>query len=198
MTREAYLKICSVCTHHKKNLSLGIVCGLSGRIADFEDQCDSLSIDADLATMVAAKATAAKPEVKTASQSKRFANYLIDQIFLLGCALFIGVGVGLLLLYVFPDHMYILDEENKLVEYLLGFVIAMLYYSFFEGFTGRSLGKFFTKTKVVTEEGARPGFKTIFIRSLCRHIPFNAFSFLGSETTGWHDKFSGTRVVEIE
>ncbi len=198
MTREAHLKFCKICTHQKKDLARGIVCGLSDRIADFEDKCDSHSIDQRLVTKVASKAKENILEVKTASQGKRFANYLIDQIFLIGCALFVGVGIGLLLLYVFPDYMYMLDEENKVIEYLFGFVIAMFYYSFFEGFTGRSLGKFFTRTKVVTEEGTRPDFKTIFVRSLCRHIPFNALSFLGSDTTGWHDKFSGTRVVEIE
>ncbi len=198
MTREAYLKFCKVCTHHKKDFSLGIVCGLSGRIADFEGHCDSQAVDKQLVAKVDAKASERALEVKAASQGKRFANYLIDQVFLLGCALFVGVAIGLLLVYVFPDYEYILDEENKVLDYLLGFVIAMFYYSFFEGFTGRSLGKFFTKTKVVTEEGTRPGFKAIFLRSLCRHIPFNALSFIGSETTGWHDKFSGTKVVEIE
>ncbi|NHF60769.1 RDD family protein [Flavobacteriaceae bacterium TP-CH-4] len=198
MTREAHLQFCKICTNHKKDFNLGIVCGLTNRTADFEETCDLFEEDAELTAKVAAKVAEYALGSKTASQGKRFANYLIDQVFLVGCGMLVGVALGLILLYLFPDYLYMLDEDNRILEYLLGFIVAMIYYSFFEGFTGRSLGKFFTKTKVVTEVGDKPNFKTILVRSLCRNIPFNAFSFLGSEAVGWHDKFSGTRVVDID
>ncbi|WP_430909451.1 RDD family protein [Maribacter sp. 2-571] len=197
MTREAQLRFCKVCTNGKKDFNRGIVCGLTDRLADFENTCDTFQEDEELQQKVALQHSYTNA-ILAASANKRLANYLIDQVFLVGCGMLIGVMLGLVLVYFYPEHLYLLDEENRLVEYVLGVIIAMLYYSFFEGFTGRSLGKFFTKTKVVTEDGDRPDFKTVFIRSLCRHIPFNAFSFLGGEGIGWHDKFSGTRVVEIE
>ncbi len=197
MTREEHLQFCKVCTHQKKDFNQGIICSFTGRIADFEEECPSFEEDVVLLETSFAE-LAADTKVPAASQNKRLVNYLVDQVFLVGCGMLFGVALGLVLVYVFPDYLYLLDEENKLADYVLGFVIAMIYYSFFEGFTGRSLGKFFTKTKVVTEEGERPDFKTVVVRSLCRHIPFNAFSFLSSDGIGWHDKFSGTRVVEID
>jgi uncharacterized RDD family membrane protein YckC len=71
----------------------------------------------------------------------------------------------------------------------------MVYYSFFEMVTGQSPGKMVTGTVVVNEDGTTPDGGRILIRSLCRFIPFNAFSFLG-DGVGWHDTISKTRVVE--
>ena len=70
---------------------------------------------------------------------------------------------------------------------------------FFEAVFQRSPGKFLTGTKVVNESGGKPTFGQILGRSLCRFIPFEAFSFLfgdSSRVVGWHDKFSGTLVVK--
>ena len=63
---------------------------------------------------------------------------------------------------------------------------------------GRSIGKFFTKTKVVTEEGEQADFVAIFVRSMCRYIPFDALSFFAAETPGWNDCFSITRMVTVD
>ena len=60
------------------------------------------------------------------------------------------------------------------------------------------LGKFVTGTMVLMEDGSKPTFKDIFIRSLCRLIPFEAFSFLGAEGRGWHDSMSDTYVVDVK
>jgi len=198
MTRQEHLKFCRICTHQKRDLDLGIVCSFSGAVADFEDNCETFNEDAILRMKMDDHNASKTIDEKLASQGKRFANFLIDQLFLLGLAMIIGTIIGIVLVYYFPSYIHVLDEENKFRDYLLGFVIALIYYSFFEGFTGRSLGKFFTKTKVITEDGKKPGFGAIFIRSLCRHIPFDHFSFLGHDSVGWHDKFSKTRVVEID
>ncbi len=198
MTRQDHLKFCKVCTHQKKDLDLGIVCSYSGDIASFVGSCESFEEDAMLRMKMDEQNASLALQVKLAGQGKRFANFLIDQLFLIGLAMIIGSIIGGVLIYFFPSYLYLLDEENRFRDYMLGFIIGLIYYSFFEGFTGRSLGKFFTKTKVITEDGKKPNFGTIFVRSLCRHIPFNHFSFLGNDAVGWHDKFSKTRVVEID
>jgi uncharacterized RDD family membrane protein YckC len=56
-------------------------------------------------------------------------------------------------------------------------------------------GKLITGTRVVTESGEVPTARQILIRTVVRFVPFEAFSFLGSSGTGWHDTWSGTRVV---
>lgn len=49
---------------------------------------------------------------------------------------------------------------------------------------------------VVNKFGDKPDFKTVLIRSLCRNIPFEAFSFLNPGNSGWQDALSKTKVIE--
>ena len=75
--------------------------------------------------------------------------------------------------------------------------LLLIYYTTIETLTGRSLGKFITKTKVVIYDGSKPTFNEILVRSLCRLIPLEHFSFLGEDGNGWHDSISKTYVVDI-
>ena len=198
MTRQQHLQFCKVCTHRKKDLNLGIVCGLTDRIAVFEDECTTFEENLAFKQRATQNNVAHSVRDKVADKGKRFTNYFIDQLFVIGFGLLLGALLGLALAVLAPEHLGVFQEDNRLLDYGLGILITLLYYSFFEGFTGRSLGKFFTKTKVVTEQGKRPDFGTIFVRSLCRNIPFNAVSFLSSNAIGWHDQLSKTRVVEMD
>jgi uncharacterized RDD family membrane protein YckC len=198
MNREEQLAFCRVCVNQKKDLQRGIVCILTDEVADSEVSCESYQKDEVKEEKLKEKNVAYSLEGQLATQGQRFANYIIDYLFLIGLGALVGAALGLILGYFAPEHLDIFDQENRLLDYFYGFVIGTIYYSFFEGFTGRSIGKFFTKTKVVTEEGERPDFGAVFVRSMCRYIPFNAFSFLGADASGWHDKFSKTRVVTID
>ena len=198
MTRQEQLKWCKRCEHRKNDLNQGIICGLTNRIADFEDQCNTFDENPILKERLELKEAARTIDSRIASQGQRFANYIIDQFFIFGLGALIGAGLVLLGEFLNPGFFVFLDEENRLVDWLFGSILSIIYYAFFEGFTGRSLGKFFTKTEVVTEEGDRPGFLVIFTRSICRCIPFNALSFLANNGVGWHDTLSKTRVVEID
>ena len=69
------------------------------------------------------------------------------------------------------------------------------YYMFFEGIWGRSPGKWIFGTAVVNEDGLKPSFGAIALRTICRFIPFEPFSFFGER--GWHDKISNTYVIKV-
>ncbi len=45
MTREEHLRFCKMCLHKKFNVQHGIVCGLTDKIADFEDTCENFRRD---------------------------------------------------------------------------------------------------------------------------------------------------------
>jgi len=197
MTRQQHLHFCKICNNRKKDLNLGIVCGLTDRLADFENECATFQENGLFKQNEVQKNAAYPVGGKVADKGKRFTNYFIDQLFVIGFGTLFGGVLGIAIAYFSPDHLNIFETDNRLLDFGLGILITLLYYSFFEGFTGRTLGKFFTKTKVVTEEGESPDFRTILVRSLCRNIPFNALSFLSSDTIGWHDRFSKTRVVEM-
>ena len=79
--------------------------------------------------------------------------------------------------------------------YLLGFIFMSTYYILFEFGLRQTPGKLITKTIVVNEDGSSPTFVNILVRTLCRFIPLEAFTFLGNEAVGWHDTLSKTRVI---
>lgn len=74
-------------------------------------------------------------------------------------------------------------------------VMLFLYYFLSEAYFSRTFAKYFTKTIVVTKDGLKPNYKIILLRTLCRFIPLEAITFLGSNVRGLHDFFSDTYVV---
>jgi uncharacterized RDD family membrane protein YckC len=125
-----------------------------------------------------------------ASSGKRFANYIID---LIAWYLIAMVIMGVVI-YSSQDQSLL---EDKVFSYIITFIAMLGYYIFFEGLTSQTIGKMITKTKVTNELGGKPTFSQIVGRSFARIIPFEAFSFLGNGS-GWHDSFSGTKVVNTE
>ncbi len=133
-----------------------------------------------------------------APKGKRFLNYIIDFII----KMIIGVGVGILIGIIsnltdnYGLYDFFIESESRLADYIFGFIITFIYYNIFETLTSRTIGKYITQTKVVLIDGSKPKFDEILIRTLCRFIPFNAFSFLG-DGRGWHDSLSKTYVVDV-
>ena len=134
-------------------------------------------------------------DFEPASNGKRFLNYILDSVFVFISSFILSFIIMFIIIYSSSDLSF-LDEDHRLWDYLLGFCISMVYYTLLEATTGRTIAKYITRTKVVTEEGEKPGFKTILLRSICRFIPFEPFSFFG-EGNGWHDSLSKTEVVNI-
>lgn len=136
------------------------------------------------------------PVLIHASQGKRFLNYVIDRI------------IAYILFYALA---YILSFLNMRIVVNLNpdtasfMIVSLLIYSFYYaslmGFTefilkGKTVGKFFTGTRAVTESGHTLALKDALQRGICRIIPFNAFSALGNSCHPWHDTFSNTCVID--
>ncbi len=197
MTREEHLKFCKICKNQTFDFKQGIICGLTGKQANFDLKCNSFYEDIKLKAEAESKITENELITKTAGQGKRFANFLLDYIFLIVISMIFGAGLGIVIAIISPQSVSFFDADNKLINYFFGFVVGMIYYTFLEFATGRTIAKFITKTKVVTEKGEKPDLGSILVRSLCRFIPFEPFSFLGSDASGWHDKLSKTKVIEV-
>ncbi|MEW6467734.1 MAG: RDD family protein [Bacteroidota bacterium] len=127
------------------------------------------------------------PRERMASKGKRFANHLIDSIMFYIIAFALGAFLAL------SGNVHLVDDELTLNLIMVGAVLA--YYVLCESISGKTLGKAITRTRVVAEDGTKPGTGKIIGRTLCRAIPFDAFSFLFGER-GWHDSISGTYVVD--
>lgn len=135
-------------------------------------------------------------EYKLADKGLRFANYMIDYIS-------ITLGFGFILgaiMVAFGDTSYLDETDNilatQLRDYVIGAVMMTTYYTLSEYFfKGKTLGKLLTKTRAVTLENRPMDLGTAFKRSLSRIVPFEAFSFLGSMPSGWHDRWTDTKVI---
>lgn len=123
-----------------------------------------------------------------ASRDKRLVNYLIDStlgVFMFAFLFYFTLGIlGIRKLSA--------GDESSILVYLFSF----LYYLLTEAVWSKTIGKLITGTRVIKKNGSTPDFSNILVRSLVRFIPFEPLSFLfGNPSIGWHDRLSGTLVV---
>lgn len=113
----------------------------------------------------------------------RLIDFLIDS----------GIFFILLILFVFAFKDIIAIENIKWISGVLYF----LYYFIFEYFSGQTIAKMITKSKVVSStDKYNYYFIRIFIRSLTRLIPLDIISYL-FVSRGLHDWISKTSVIKI-
>lgn len=133
-----------------------------------------------------------------ASRSSRFVNFIIDSI--VATILSLSVFAGLNWLYISTGiegfNIGSMEMGTSTRWSLLVMCIKIVYYGLFETLNARTLGKYVTNSIVVNRDGSTPDTNHILIRTLCRQIPFQEFSFFGVFPIGWHDTFSKTLVVD--
>ncbi|HSX09431.1 MAG TPA: RDD family protein [Candidatus Saccharimonadales bacterium] len=127
-----------------------------------------------------------------ASQPKRYLNFLIDLLFQLVILYFLTF-VYIIILHKIPQINFV----SFIYYSILNFVIFILYYTLSEGLWGKSPAKFITHTRVIRESGQPLTLYITLLRTLCRCIPFDTFSFLFSKNPqGWHDSLPKTIVID--
>jgi uncharacterized RDD family membrane protein YckC len=132
--------------------------------------------------------TADRPaDIDPVGKGKRFATYLIDYAGIYATAFLFGALITLT--FGQPG----LDAMLAVNEIVLSLLFFFAYYLVFEGIWARTPAKLILGTVVVAEDGRKPPFRSILIRTLCRFIPFEPFSFFGER--GWHDGLSKTYVM---
>ena len=130
------------------------------------------------------------PSFIPTTRIRRFLNLIIDSI---GISIFAYI-ISYLIAILLPSIALMMLGMNQT---LLGAIIAIIYYVFFESVWSKTPAKFITKTRVVMEDGEKPNFGIIVIRTLVRCIPFEALTLLSPKRPrGWHDKWSRTIVID--
>jgi len=135
-----------------------------------------------------------------ASNGQRFLNYAVDYIFTYAFSYLFALTLPLLINILdsigLTGFGFWVFNSSNITWVFVNIFLSLSYYLLAESLFGRTLGKLVTGTIVINENGLKPDFQTIFKRTLCRCIPFDAFSFLGSSRTGgWHDSISNTFVA---
>ncbi len=124
------------------------------------------------------------PVLHDASAGRRLLNLIVD---LVVCQVLIVGIIGGTAIVGLP--------LNAPFRVLISFALRIVYCIVLEGLLGRTVGKLVTGTVVVRNDGQRPSFGQIVGRTFVRYVPFEPLSFLGDAASGWHDRWSGTRVV---
>ncbi|WP_180335805.1 RDD family protein [Labilibaculum filiforme] len=91
----------------------------------------------------------------------------------------------------------VFSDSGEYISVLILIAIYVIYYSFFEYQFGYTLGKLVTGTRVVQANGEKLRLKQALLRTLIRYIPVESFTYL-INTSGWHDKWVGTKVLKVE
>ncbi|MEN6451278.1 MAG: RDD family protein [Thermoguttaceae bacterium] len=139
-----------------------------------------------------------------ARKGKRFINCVIDLVGWLVFAEIVILPVGLLLDVIGPHFgrrsfcNYMLYHYGPFIVQVHMSMTCVAYYFLQEYAWGRTLGKFVTRTIVISADGCRPTGRQIVGRTLARLIPFEALSYLFGQKypVGIHDEISNTRVVD--
>jgi uncharacterized RDD family membrane protein YckC len=124
-------------------------------------------------------------ETKKVSSFTRFLNFIIDGI------------VWFIIVAILTVQLSAKDAIQMLFGYFIFFASFIGYYAFMETKYQKTIGKFITKTKVVTKNGTKPNAGDILRRTFCRLIPFDRVSYLFT-SNGFHDRLSETTVIKDE
>tara|TARA_R110002051_G_scaffold251672_1_gene311046 strand:- start:4527 stop:5108 length:582 start_codon:yes stop_codon:yes gene_type:complete len=124
-----------------------------------------------------------KVDSNVVSSGIRFLNFIIDFI------------IWLIIAAIFTFPLSANDGNQMLLGYVIMFATFIGYYAILEIKFQKTVGKFITKTKVVTLNGEKPENGEIISRTFCRLIPFDQLSFLFMKN-GIHDNLSKTKVVK--
>lgn len=118
---------------------------------------------------------------------KRFVNYLVDNIFMAFLLVFILTTAGVDI---------VAFTKNSLSVQLYTLPLMLVYYTLMEFAFGKTIGKFFTKTRVISLDGNRLTFGQCLFRAVCRIIPIDFVSGFLFNGNFWHDSIPNTKVIE--
>lgn len=141
--------------------------------------------------------TETKTTVTDTGKWQRFFHWLID-VAIMSLVL---IPFVITLTYWMMDFGFFRESEalmmffrSRVSLYFIVFIFFFIYYPVSEIVFGASPAKFLTESRVISSKAESPNSSTIFLRTLCRNIPFDAVSFFWKR--GWHDSLSETYVVK--
>jgi len=150
-----------------RNIDAGAFVTITEKLTEFKVQSDDL-------------------DAIRATTGTRFAHGLIDSVlFSFFFIFFISIVASFRLS----------GTGNGIASWTILLIWVFLYYGFMEFHFQKTFAKMMTGTKVLMADGTKPTLNDILLRTVCRLIPFDNFSFFFAKS-GFHDKFSNTIVVK--
>ena len=158
-----------------------------------ERELEKRRVTPDQIAQVKKELTEKETEKKEFDSSKvsswiRLIHFIVDIIGFFVTALVLSLIVDLFISSPSEAHIELVGS----ILFLISFIV---YYVFMEYTFQKTIGKFLTKTIVVMQDGSKPLLSDILVRTLCRLIPLDQFSYLFTKN-GFHDRLSRTTVVK--
>jgi len=94
MTREQHLKFCKKCLNRRLDMKVGLLCNLTGEMADFENECKSYKVDDSVIENIDDKEAVEHRDVLDKLSDKNLAKFKSEQDF--PKAIMTGVIVGII------------------------------------------------------------------------------------------------------
>ena len=117
----------------------------------------------------------------------RFVNQFVD---VFTCYfLVLGTPIG--------DFLFSFIFDFNGLEAVVIYVFYIFYCFVFEFLLNATPSKYLTQSRLIAVEPVKLNVSTVLLRTVCRVIPFEAWSFLFAKA-GWHDSLSNTRVVKTK
>lgn len=138
-----------------------------------------------------------KTTITDTGKWQRFFHWIVDitLMSLMMIPFIIGLGYWLMDSGIFNENeTFRMFFRSRFSLYVIVLIFCFIYYPISEILFGATPAKFLTESRVVNSKAESPNTSTIFLRTLCRNIPFDALSFFAKR--GWHDSLSETYVVK--
>ena len=183
---------CMKCSHLEVNENRELKCGITNIPVRFEYSCELFEKNTEIEELE--NEACSKVKFNYARNYKRIGNYFIDVFAVVILTLAIEFITGKYQLM--NSELFTFLFRDQIGSRIFFGILFFFYCTIFEGLTGKTPAKYFTNTKVVNQDGEKPSWTRILLRSLCRFIPLDQISFLFDFKSGWHDTLSKTIVVE--
>ena len=189
-------KSCMKCDHLEKNEKSEMRCGITNQVVHFEDTCNLFEMNKEMQNRKDKEENEFRNIVKFnyASANKRMGNYVIDMLAI--CIIEMMTEVFLISFNRMDSAIFSFLFTDNIGQLIFLYLLSVLYYTLFEAITGKTIGKYFTKTKVITLTDEKPVWLRFLLRSVCRLIPLDQISFILDSEAGWHDSLSKTIVID--
>jgi len=133
-------------------------------------------------------------DFELAKRDQRAAGFILDALITYPLMIVLMTLPNALGIFVLLDIDIDLYQIPRLAAWL---VTLFFYYLICEGIWHKTTGKLITGTRVIQITGETPTIMQILIRTLVRFIPLEFITYLDGRKrpSGWHDRWSGTLVV---
>ena len=122
MTRQEHLKFCKTCVNRKMDLKSGLICQLTGTIADFEKECSSYEKDEQAIKNIDDEVEMVNEEITSRISESTLEKLKSEQN--LAAAIFAGIFIGVLAAFGWAAITVATELQIGLVAIAIGAAVG--------------------------------------------------------------------------